>query len=77
MRIPTSQLVHALNKTHYALHYETRAQVSERLVTLDALLTRWMDQTQPQWRKIAKAGGDYPGNYFASKLQADTAEALR
>jgi len=46
------------------------------VMELKTLLCQWMDLVQPDWRKTVRLGGDNPGNYFASKLQADTAIAL-
>lgn len=43
---------------------------------LKMLLSRWMDLSQPDWRRTARLGAANPGNYFASKLQADTAIVL-
>jgi len=54
-------------------HLECR---SIHLTKVQMLLTRWMDETQPDWRKKARLGGEHPGNYFATKLQAETAVAL-
>lgn len=46
------------------------------VMKLKTLLTQWMNLSQPDWRKTVRLGGKHPGNYFETKLQADTAKVL-
>lgn len=54
----------------------SKRKLRAELLHTKLLLSAWLELSHSNWRYTARRGGENPGDFFATKLQSDTAKVL-